>query len=293
MGWPPRKRSSGTPATIELFTPATSVAMSVGLSNRSSSSLATPATAPAGVAMTRSAWSCVITESLMTWASRAACVVSGSRPPPVPCQPTVFRANASDEPIRPSPTTCARRLAGEVITQRLRVAQVDVAHVLAPSSGVGVEQDPDALGHRAGHVDLARAEQRDVAEANAARAGGGKGGREVNRRREDDADHVVVDQLVALHHRGEQLLGRHRDLFGRVVLARRGAAHRSNQGRSHEGMVEAISSVIPTASMSLRTSPRDSWRDVPGLSVASWSGPMRVRTKRVTSWPTAVHIRRT
>jgi len=94
-------------------------------------------------------------------------------------------------------------------------------------------------------------------------------------------------------HQEDQFLRGGRDLLGRIGFTRGRSAQRAHQGRGHDGIVDAISSVIPTASINRRTSLSDNCRDDPGDSVASWMGPMRVRTSRVTSWPIAEHIRRT
>ena len=99
---------------------------------------------------------------------------------PVTVQPCVSAsASATDAPISPRPTTWAWRLFGEVITQALGVSKVHVSKFASRPGGVDVDQNPDAHRHRAGHVDLAGAEQRDVAEADAARHRRRKGRREV------------------------------------------------------------------------------------------------------------------
>ena len=82
-------------------------------------------------------------------------------------------------PSRPVPTT-RTWLVGAVLTasfmprprrsadipaQRLGAAQVDVLDVGARHVHLGVSHQPDHPRQAAGHVDLRRAEQRDVAEA--------------------------------------------------------------------------------------------------------------------------------
>ena len=178
-----------------------------------------------------------------------------------------------------------RRLLGEVITEALGVSQVDVTKFGARSGGVDVHQDPDAQRHRAGHVDLAGAQEGNVAETH----------RRVRRSRGTPRSGPVVvvkmtlttsswSRSLRVHHRRAAVLG-WRLRSPRACPTSQVVAPRRPRTlcRCHEGIVEAMSSVIPTASMRRRTSASDNCRDEPGVSVASWIGPMRVRTSRVTS----------
>ena len=165
-----------------------------------------------------------------------------------------LRARAIDAPMSPRPTTCAWRLLGEVITQALGVSKVHVSKFAAGPGGVDVHQDPDAHRHRAGHVDLTGAEQRYVAEADAARTVAGK---------VDVRSCVVVKIMLTTSSWASSL---------RSIIARRsscvassiasggvrvtggGAAKPPELRRSHVGIVEAMASLIPTASIRRRTS---------------------------------------
>ena len=50
---------------------------------------------------------------------------------------------------------------------------------------------------------------------------------------------------------------------------------------------------VVTAAANARTSLASSTRHSPGFSLRSLNVPMRLRTRRVTGWPTASHMRRT
>src|SRR6185437_10096532 len=240
IGWPPTNRGWGTAATTGPFTPATSVTTRSGRRFGSASSrLATAPTAPAGVATTASSASASSPTASTTPAARAARTRSASASSPVTCQPRARSARATDPPIRPAPTTRARRpplvgpplagppSAGKVIAEALGAVQVDVPKLLAFPVGVHVQQHPEAVRHGPRHRDLEGAQQRDRPEPDAAGGGGREHRHHVGGGGEHDADDVVLHQPVGVHDLGQQLLDPLGDLLGGVVVDGGGAPERS------------------------------------------------------------------
>src|ERR671923_1335503 len=136
--------------------------------------------------------------------------------PTTSATPAALAARPTEAPSSPVPTIASRpghlpvvviRSLREVVAQVLGAVQVDVAQARPRAGRVAVDQDPDGVRVAAGHVQLAGAEQRHVAEAE--RAGGQRRelAAEVVGRGEDDGDELVVLDVVAFQQGGQQLAG--------------------------------------------------------------------------------------
>src|ERR1700733_14594095 len=110
-----------------------------------------------------------------TPASSAACSCSSLESRPETYQPRRRRPSPIDPPIRPVPTTSARRRpplsAGEVIAEHLGAVEVDVFDLVARPGRVDVHEDPDAERLGTGYGDLGRAQERDGTEPDLADGG--------------------------------------------------------------------------------------------------------------------------
>jgi hypothetical protein len=96
---------------------------------------------------------------------------------------------------------------------------------------VEMHEHSDRVLHPVDDAELARAEQRHVAQTEGTRCGRGELGREVVGGSEDNADQLVVVDVVALEHGFHQRLRRAFDLFLGVV----GAGGRTPQSQqSHD-----------------------------------------------------------
>ena len=160
------------------------------------------------------------------------------------------------------------------------------------SSRVVLHEHADHARERAGHVDLAHAEQRHALEADRARRDGRELRVEVVGHREDAVDDVARRERVAVQQLAHQLLGRVEDR-ARARWPRRlwPRAGRAGAWRRHH------------ASQRLSAAPRERARPRAGAQPARCAPPPRppsaqrpearcARSAR-TGWPTASHIRRT
>src|SRR3954465_11193631 len=118
---------------------------------------------------------------------------------------------------------CDARSLGDVPSQGLGTAQVDVLDVVARLGHVDVRHQAQHPRQRVRHVHLGGAHQRDVAEAELAGGQCGELRDDVRGRGEQDADDVVVDERVALHDGGDQLTGGLEHLLPVVGVHLRGA----------------------------------------------------------------------
>src|SRR5690606_748076 len=138
---------------------------------------------------------------------------AGSRSRPVTYQPSRRSRMPIDPPISPVPTITARpgvggcprtTSGGEVVAQVAGALEVDVVQLAAGPVGVQVDEHSDAAGRPALDVELARADERHVAEAELAGGLGREGRVDVVGGGEQHADEVVVPDPVALEERFEQ-----------------------------------------------------------------------------------------
>ena len=111
-----------------------------------------------------------------------------------------------------------------IVAEAGRPVEVDVSQLIALTHGGEVRKHPDAQRLAAGHRDLGGAQERHVAQTDHPRCGGGKGRREVGGHGEDDADQVVVIDVVAAEHLFEQLDGASLDVGRGVGFDGGGAA---------------------------------------------------------------------
>ena len=140
------------------------------------------------------------------------------------------------------------------------------------------------FGSAPGTGDLARAQQRDALEAQVPRRDRGELGVEVVGQREDAADDVVRDQVVAPHDLAQQPLGRADDGL-RVVAVDGGRAAEGEE--PHGGPVLSGGPAQPVelgAGDAARAARR---RGRPAAAARS-----AIRSRSRTRWPTASHIRR-
>src|SRR3989441_686739 len=134
------------------------------------------------------------------------------------------------DPIACAPIRLAAR--PPVRSQLGRLAQVDMFQLALRLRGIEVEQDADAARQPVGHGDFRGAEQRHVAPPEESRRAGRVLGREVRRRRENGALHVLGLKAVRLEQRAQQLRRRLEDRLARV-RARRGGAPQAPQDLGH------------------------------------------------------------
>jgi hypothetical protein len=120
----------------------------------------------------------------------------------------------------------AARDTRQIVTERTGALEVHVMQLVAGSLRVAVHEDPDAHGLPAVDRELAGTQQRDVAEPDATSGGGRELRRQVVGSGEDDADEVVVLELVAGEDLLHQALGLLLDLLLGVLVARDRAAQR-------------------------------------------------------------------
>src|SRR3954468_18971064 len=225
-----RERSPGATAVLtSSITRVFTLAVSVTMASGAAASAATTAagTAPIGVATMTSSATRTASSNDAAAVSRptaaAADRMSGLMSQPTTWAPARRAASAIDVPISPVPMMATRRSWGagsgrgiEVVPQALGPVEVDVADLAETELGVEVCKDPHDRRHGSGNRDLAGAEQRDVAEADATRGFRRERAREIFGGREQDADQVVVRDRVPREERLEQLGGRGVEA-GRVV----------------------------------------------------------------------------
>jgi len=128
-----------------------------------------------------------------------------------------------DPPISPAPTTAARLRElgeaislGEVISKPPGPVEIYVVELVTGPVGVHVGQDTQAARGGPDDIELAGTQQRDVPEPHRACGSGREHRHEVARRGEDDADEVVVAELVLLEKGIQQFRDANSDLFGYV-----------------------------------------------------------------------------
>src|SRR5690606_27216661 len=126
--------------------------------------------------------------------------------------PAARRASPIEVPSSPAPITSTgpgsrtsvtvgdRPYPRQVAAQGGRPVQVDVGDLRPREIGLDVRHHPDHPRHRPGDLQLARADERHLAEAELPRDVGGELRVQVGGRGEDDRDEVVDRQPVALHH---------------------------------------------------------------------------------------------
>src|SRR3954447_10018561 len=154
---------------------------------RASAARASSGTAETGVATKVTSASTSVPTSSSAPSSRARWARAPSRSWPVTCQPCLRGARPSAPPIRPVPTIAALlALLGEVIAEPLGPLEVHVVQLVAGLGGVDVHHHPDAHRGGGGDVELTRADERHVAEPDAARGRGRKDGVDVVGGREQD-----------------------------------------------------------------------------------------------------------
>jgi len=103
-----------------------------------------------------------------------------------------------------------------------------MADLGARTSGVRMDQQPDAPRQRARHRDLGRMQQGHDIPAIVLRRPSGEGGIEVAGHREDPAHDIVGLEAVVLDQVPQQLVGRLEDLGG-IIRGHRGGAADSLQ----------------------------------------------------------------
>src|SRR5687767_13841750 len=166
-----------------------------------------------------------------------------------------------------------------------------------------------------GYVDLGGARQGHVAHAQLAGGQGGELRPEIRGGGEQDADHVVVGELVALQHRGDELTGGLEHLLPVVGVDLRRAPDGSDghalssivfgpgsPGQGYESRFAAppasprrgtARAQRPTSSWSVPSSSLDSFLMEPDRIRSSSMGPIAVRVRRETGSPTSASRRRT
>src|SRR5581483_9385835 len=230
MGWPPTKRGWATAVTTGAFTLPTSVTTPAVVSR---ACLASAAIADTGTAMNVTSAPGSSPTASSTPSSRARSARDVSRSRPVTCQPRARSASPIEPPMSPVPTTTARRSVrpdavepgsvgagsvGQVIAEASSALEVHVVQLVAGPFGGEVHHHPDAQRRAALDRQLARADQGHVAEADGPRRRGGEHRRDVLGGGEQDADDVVVTDVVGLEHARHQGLDALGDLIGSVLV---------------------------------------------------------------------------
>ena len=135
----------------------------------------------------------------------------------------------TEPPMRPVPTTAARtgRYSGKS-SRSDRAFEVHVVQRRALLLAVEVHHHPDAQRLAVRDPELAGTDQRDIAEPERARRRRRELGGDVVGRGEEDADQVVVGDVVAVEHLLHERLGLQLDLGFRVLVDGCRAAQRQD-----------------------------------------------------------------
>src|SRR5262245_59744095 len=152
-----------------------------------------------------------------------------------------------------------------------------------------MQHDADASTRSANYVDLLRPDEGNVAQPHRARRRRRVHRVDVAGCREQDADDVVVIDVVAL----EQLLQHGDHALGDVLWLVAVDCGRGAQGTHCCRHSHKVLASLDAARSSARISSVSSDRQSPGASRLSAIGPIFVRTSLITGWPMASNMRRT